>query len=181
MLSFMGKKPDSRAKASDLHPSSNDVWDILAELTCTNTALRRAARRLGQLYDEALAPLDLKATQISLMAEIEHFSADGSKEGPTLQDLAGRLAIQISALTHALRPLVRDGLVELRPDAEDGRTKHSVLTRLGRKRLGEAVVLWAEANNRVEDVLGRDSAATLRALADEVASDEFLAAYSAGK
>jgi hypothetical protein len=39
------------------------------------------------------------------------------------------------------------------------------------------LVLWAEANNRVEDVLGRDSAATLRALADEVASDEFLASY----
>jgi DNA-binding MarR family transcriptional regulator len=67
--------------------------------------------------------------------------------------------------------------VELRQDAEDRRTKHGVLTRLGKKRLSEALVLWAEANNRVEDVLGRDSAATLRALADEVASDEFLAAY----
>jgi DNA-binding MarR family transcriptional regulator len=174
----MGKKPDSRAKTSDLRPATKDVWDILSELACTNTALRRAARRLAQLYDDALAPLDLKATQISLMAEIERLSVDGNKEGPTLQDLAAQLAIQISALTHALRPLVRDGLVELRPDAEDRRTKHGVLTRLGRKRLAEAVGLWAAANDRVEDVLGRDSAATLRALADEVASDEFLAAYS---
>jgi hypothetical protein len=32
-------------------------------------------------------------------------------------------------------------------------------------------------NQRVETVLGSDSAATLRALADLVASDEFLAAY----
>jgi|ERR1700754_2114087 DNA-binding MarR family transcriptional regulator len=178
--SFMGKKPDSRAKASGPHSSSKDVWDILTELACTNTALRRAARRLAQLYDDALAPLDLKATQISLLAEIERFSVDGKKEGPTLQDLAGRLAIQNSALTHALRPLVRDGLVELRADAEDGRTRHGVLTRLGRKRLAEALVLWAGANDRVEEVLGPDSAATLRALADEVASDEFLAAYGAG-
>jgi hypothetical protein len=48
------------------------------------------------------------------------------------------------------------------------------------KRLSQALVLWANANNRVEVVLGRDSAATLRSLADEVASDEFLAANSTG-
>jgi DNA-binding MarR family transcriptional regulator len=177
----MGKKPDSLAVVSDPGRPAVDERDILGEVACTNTALRLAARRLSQLYDEALAPLDLKATQISLIAEIERCSAGGNKEGPTLQDLAARLAIQISALTHALRPLVRDGLVELRPDTEDRRIKHGVLTRLGKKRLAEALVLWAAANNRVEDVLGRDSAATLRALADQVASDEFLASYNMEK
>jgi DNA-binding MarR family transcriptional regulator len=69
--------------------------------------------------------------------------------------------------------------VELRADAEDGRTRYGVLTRLGRKRLAEALVLWAGANDRAEEVLSPDSAATLRALADEVASDEFLATYGA--
>ncbi len=174
----MGKKIDANVSAMDR--PAEDVRDILADLACTNTALRRAARRLGQLYDEALAPLDLKATQIGLMAEIERLSAGGNHEGPTLQDLAARLAIQISALTHALKPLVRDGIVELRQDAEDKRTKHGVLTRLGKKRLSEALGLWAAANSRVEAVLGPDSAATLRALADEVASEEFLTAYHTG-
>jgi DNA-binding MarR family transcriptional regulator len=176
----MGKKLDLLADTDNLDRPATDELDILGVLACTNTALRRAARRLGQLYDEALAPLDLKATQVGLIAEIARFSASGSEQGPTLQDLAARLAIQISALTHALRPLVRDGLVELRQDAEDRRTKHGVLTSLGKKRLSEALVLWTEANNRVEVVLGQDSAAKLRALADEVASDEFLAAYGAG-
>jgi DNA-binding MarR family transcriptional regulator len=176
----MGKKLETPAGASGQDPPALDDLDILCQLACTNTALRRAARRLSQLYDEALAPLSLKATQISLIAEIERCLAGGSPEGPTLQDLAARLAIQISALTHALKPLVRDGLVELRADAVDKRTKHAVLTRLGKKRLSEALVLWAAANNRVEDVLGSDSAATLRTLADEVASDEFLTAYGKG-
>ena len=177
----MGKKLDSLARTDKPgRPATND-WDVLSDLACTNTALRRAARRLGQIYDEALAPLDLKATQIGLIAEIERFSANGCEQGPTLQDLAARLAIQISALTHALRPLVRDGIVELRQDAEDRRTKHGVLTPLGKKRLSEALVLWAAANNRVDEVLGRESAATLRSLADQVASDQFLAAYSNGE
>ena len=38
------------------------------------------------------------------------------------------LAISISAVTHAMRPLVRDGLVRLQPDARDRRTKHAGLT-----------------------------------------------------
>ena len=107
---------------------------VPAELACTNTALRRAARRLGQLYDEALAPIGLKATQASLLAQIGGLAR--GQEGPTLQDLAERLAIGISALTHALRPLVRDGVVELRQDPQDGRTKRGILTCLGEARRG---------------------------------------------
>jgi DNA-binding MarR family transcriptional regulator len=175
----MGKKIDPLARTSVVDRPAAPGRDILSELACTNTALRRAARRLGQIYDDALAPLDLKATQIGLLAEIERFAARG-EEAPTLQDLAARLAIQISALTHALKPLVRDGLVELRQNADDKGIKHGALTRLGKKRLSEALVLWAAANNRVEEVLGAGSAATLRALADQVASDAFYDAYCAG-
>jgi DNA-binding MarR family transcriptional regulator len=107
--------------------SPGQLADLLAELVCTETSLRRAARRLGRLYDEAVAPSGINATQAGLLAQI---AGDRRPEGPTLQDLAERLGIQISALTHALRPLVRDGLVEVRQDAHDKRTKHGVLTPL---------------------------------------------------
>jgi len=155
-----------------------DEQDILAGRACVVTPLRLAARRLEQLYDEALAPLDLKATQLALIAGI-HMLTGADQQGPTLQDLAARLAIQLSALTHALRPLVRDGIVELRQDANDRRTKHSVLTSLGKTRLSEGMVHWAATNDRVELVLGPASAASLRALADKVASDAFLLAFKA--
>jgi DNA-binding MarR family transcriptional regulator len=92
-----------------------------------------------------------------------------------------KLAIQISAVTHALRPLIRDGLVELRPDELDGRAKRAVLTRMGITRVRHAFIRWSEVNERVEVVLGRESAAALRALADHVASDEFLAAYESAR
>lgn len=165
------------AKSSPAGPAASEQ-DLLGGRVCTNSAMRLAARRLGQLYDEALAPLGLKATQLALIIEI-HQLTGADQQGPTLQDLATRLAIQLSALTHALRPLVRDGIVELRQDAQDRRTKHGVLTPLGKTRLSEAMVRWAAANDRVEAVLGPASAASLRALADHVASDEFLVAYKA--
>lgn len=153
--------------------------DILGGRACTITPLRLATRRLEQLYDEALAPLNLKATQLALIAGI-HRLTGADQQGPALQDLAALLAIQLSALTHALRPLVRDGIVELRQDAQDRRTKHSVLTPLGKTRLSEGVVRWAATNDLVDAVLGPASAANLRALADQVASDAFLVAYRAG-
>lgn len=156
-----------------------EAIDEPAELACTNNALRRAARRLGRLYDEALAPLELKATQFGLLVEIDGCPRKDGREGPTLQELAARLAIQISALTHALRPLVRDGLVEVRRDAHDRRTKRGVLTPLGEVRLREALPLWAAANRRVETVLGSAAAEKLRSLVDKVASQEFLDAYTA--
>jgi DNA-binding MarR family transcriptional regulator len=151
--------------------------DILTELVCTNTALRLASRRLGQLYDEALALTGLKATQIGLLSKIAIVHDSDDTEWPTLQTLAESLAISLSALTYALRPLVRDGLVELLADPDDGRAKRGALTDLGEAKLSEALVLWKDANQRVEEVLGT-SAAALRSLADDVASPEFLDAYS---
>lgn len=163
---------------NDSDEASKGELNILGDLACTNTALRLAARRLAHLYDEALAPVSLKATQIAMLAEIDRFEPTDGQEGPTLQDLAGRLAILMSAISHAMKPLVRDGIVELRQDTLDKRTKRCVLTPKGRDLFVKALGLWAAANSRVEEVLGHASAALLRSLADEVASDDFLAAYN---
>jgi DNA-binding MarR family transcriptional regulator len=171
----MRKNSDPGTSVGRLLKSGAKMSEILAQIACTNTALRLAARRLAQLYDEAVAATDLKATQVALLAEIARLT-EGN--GPALQDLAGALAIRISALTHALRPLVRDGLVELRKHPDDTRTKRAVLTRAGKVRLRKAVLLWDTANRRVEAVLGSGVAATLRQLANQVASDKFLADYS---
>lgn len=175
----MGKNHDPLTLIGDVGGPGAKAADMLAELACTNTAVRRAARRLGQLYDDALAPSGLKATQVGLLVQIDGLTGDGD-QGPTLQALADRLAIRLSALTHALRPLVRDGLVEVRHDAHDRRVKHGVLTPLGKARLQEALLLWAAVNRRVETVLG-PAAETLRGLADRIASHEFLDAYAADK
>ncbi|MER9327020.1 MarR family transcriptional regulator [Mesorhizobium sp. M0488] len=150
------------------------------DFVCTNSSLRRAARRLGQLYDEALIPTGLTSTQTLLLGQIDGFGAAQCEEAPTLQVLAGRLGIQLSALTHALRPLVRDGLVEVHQNASDRRTKHAVLTSQGKARYQQACVVWVEVNRRVEAILGSEAAERLRSLADDVASQDFLDAYAAG-
>lgn len=144
------------------------------ELACAHTALRKAARQLDILYDEALAPTKLKMTQIDLLSRIDKVSQSNA---PTLRALAADLAIRISALTHALRPLVREGFVEVRTDTHDKRIKHAALTKSGRKRLKEGFLLWRTVNRRIESVLGSESARLMLALADQVSSKDFLQAY----
>jgi len=171
------KKTSNKSKRVADARDDNNVRKVFDLPACTNTALRRAARRMGNLYDDALEPVGLKATQVGLLAEIERMVAANEGQSPTLQDLATNLAIQISAVTHALRPLIRDGLIELLADEQDKRAKRAVLTPLGIDRLTVAIERWSVANQRVEDVLGADAAASLRAIADYVASDDFLSAY----
>ena len=152
----------------------------LADLVCTHTSLRRAAQRLGQLYDEAIAPTGLTSSQALLLAQIDALSAFYGEAGPTLGVLADQLAIRISALTHAQRPLVRDGLVEVRQDDQDRRAKRSVMTSLGKALYKQMLVLWIDANSRVEAALGVTSMEKLSGLADRIASEDFLDAYAAG-
>lgn len=158
-----------RSEAAEVEP-----YDALS---CTHTSLRRAARQLTQLYDDALAPAGLTSAQALLVAQIDELGG-GQGAGPSLQTLSKRLAIQISALTHALRPLVRDGVVELSPDAEDRRVKRARLTEQGLAQTQQMYALWRDTNGRIEDVLGVGNAAQLRELANTVASPDFLAALT---
>jgi DNA-binding MarR family transcriptional regulator len=161
----MARKP--RSEADGVEP-----YDALS---CTHTSLRRAARQLTQLYDDALAPAGFTSAQALLVAQIDQLSATSDGAGPSLQTLSKRLSIQISALTHALRPLVRDGLVVLGIDATDRRIKRAVLTEQGQRQTQHMYRLWRETNLRIEAAMGQGMAEQLRLLANRVASPEFLA------
>lgn len=76
----------------DKHAQIEDgIW-----LHCSNSAVRRASRQLGQLYEDAMGDTGLKGTQFSLMSQIA-----GSNE-PTLKNLADAIVMDLSALGHTL-------------------------------------------------------------------------------
>lgn len=160
--------------------SDHDVEPYDA-LTCTHTSLRRAARQLTQLYDDALSPSGLTSSQALLVAQLDQLGGQPGATGPSLQALARRLAIQLSALTHALRPLLRDGLVTLQVDASDRRIKRAALTDKGLERTRQMYALWTETNQRIETVLGAGAADQLRLLANTVASSDFRVAVLDGE
>jgi DNA-binding MarR family transcriptional regulator len=137
---------------------------------CCGTALRKASRRVTQLYDEALAPVGLRSTQYSILVELER----RSREAPSLQTLADALVMDRSALGHTLRPLERDGLLEVQQAEDDRRQRRVVLTAQGQAVLRRARPLWHKAQDRFCEVLGKQEATLLRATLLGIAADERL-------
>jgi DNA-binding MarR family transcriptional regulator len=133
--------------------------------------LRKASRRISQLYDTALAPLGIKSTQYSILSEV----ARGSIEGPlTMRELAISMVMDRSTLGHNLKPLQRDDLLTLRSSADDRRKRYVELTKKGRSTLQRARRLWRQAEGRFEKVFGKEPAAELRAILLSIAGNSEL-------
>jgi DNA-binding MarR family transcriptional regulator len=141
---------------------------------CSATALRKAMRRVTQLYDDALRPAGLTVTQYALMTEILRRGSNA----PTVTELADATVMDRSGLGHTLRPLERDGYVALVQHKEDGRQRGVVLTKSGRAMHRKATPLWQNAQQRVVEVVGRDERAELQMKLLAIAHDDRLT-YSA--
>jgi DNA-binding MarR family transcriptional regulator len=87
--------------------------------------------------------------------------------------LAEHLVMDLSALGHTLKPLIRDGLVELVVDERDRRSRRVHLTKDGRIKLEEARAIWKKVQLSFDDAFGKDGAAQLRSTLDLIASPDF--------
>ncbi len=139
---------------------------------CNCTALRKASRRVSQLYDSALEPCGLRTTQRAIL---NHIARSGT---PPLGELAEALVMDRGALTHNLKPLERDRLVEIRVDPQDRRNRLVALTSAGRKKLEESTLLWQRAQEGFEAAFGVAKSAALRQALESVVSADFAAAFN---
>jgi DNA-binding MarR family transcriptional regulator len=141
---------------------------------CSATALRKASRRLSQLYDGALAPAGLTVTQFGLLAELDRRGA----AAPTLTELASAMVMDRSGLGHTLGPLERDGYIAIVADADDRRWRRIVMTAQGRALHKKARVLWEKAQKRFAEVIGAGEVEKLRSRLLAIAHDDRLASLS---
>jgi DNA-binding MarR family transcriptional regulator len=141
--------------------------DAINASRCNCTALRKATRRISQLYDTALAPSGLKTTQRAILAQL------GRSETVTVGHLAEALVMDAGALAHTLKPLERDRLVAVTVDPSDRRNRLIKLTRRGRARLAESDALWAKAQTGFEVAFGRVESEALRQALQLLVSDRF--------
>jgi DNA-binding MarR family transcriptional regulator len=138
---------------------------------CNCTALRKASRRISQLYDTALAPSGLKTTQRAILAQISR------SEPTTVGALAEALVMDSGALAHTLRPLERDRVVAIEIDPDDRRNRLITLTAKGRAKLAETDALWAKAQQGFEIAFGRAESEVLREALRFLVSDNFVTTF----
>ena len=131
-------------------------------LGCTCMRLRKASRRLSQIYDHSLERAGMTVTQYGLLGHLAKFDGIG------IGALAERLIMDPTTLTRNLRPLERQGFVVTKSDRRDKRSRCLHLTASGRAAFESAKPAWVRAQRHIEQALGGAETSALNAALDRV-------------
>ena len=132
----------------------------IAETTaaaCLATRVRQLSRIVTRVYDDAMRPLGITASQYTLLAQL------ASRDGITAVEIGHELDIEKSTLSRNLKRLLALGHIIMDPPAgRRGRGLH--LTPKGQAVLKDAFPIWQEAQRRTTAVMGAESRVMLDGL-----------------
>jgi DNA-binding MarR family transcriptional regulator len=120
----------------------------IPELPCMCGGFRRTSRALTQTYEEALRPLGLRATQLTILQVL--MRAGEVSQG----QLGGMLAMDSTSLTRTLAIMRRAGWVA-EQRGEDRRERRIRLSRAGEAKLKRAMPVWEKVQSRLRKKLGK--------------------------
>jgi DNA-binding MarR family transcriptional regulator len=117
------------------------------DLPCLCANLRRAARALTQVYEDALRPVGLRGPQFTILQTL-------SLTGEVTQGrMAEILAMDSTTLTRTLAILERQGWIARR-EGEDRREWRIQLSKAGRSKFQHALPHWEKAQALIRKKLG---------------------------
>lgn len=117
---------------------------------CNCMNLRRASRAITQFYDDTLKPSGLTVAQMALLKHIKMFDES------TITELAKLLRIDRTTLNRNMKPMIDAGFISVKP-GQDTRTKIMVLTESGHTALEQALALWDEAQEALQEYMGKEN------------------------
>jgi DNA-binding MarR family transcriptional regulator len=119
----------------------------MVRLPCACATLRRTARLVTQLYEEALRPIGIRATQFTLLQALK------LAPGISQKQLAEVLGTDSTTLTRTLALLHKRGWLSARVGA-DRRALRLELAKAGEKQYERALPYWQSAQKRLKQALG---------------------------
>jgi DNA-binding MarR family transcriptional regulator len=140
-----------------MHVKGGDTGslDLNGTGTCAALNFRRTARAVTRLYDLALAPSGIRATQMAILTAIAKF------QPVSISGIGEILVLDQTTLTRSLRLLQKQGLLEIsRRSAR--RQRFVTLTDSGVKALALAVPLWRGVQAKFLSDMGKDNWSVLR-------------------
>jgi DNA-binding MarR family transcriptional regulator len=144
---------------------------------CPQIRVRQVSRLLTRVYDDALRPVGVQASQLSVLVAVAMFGEAGARMGA----LARVLVMERTTVTRNLRPLETAGWVRVGRSRDDARARVVTLTLAGERTIEAAYPRWEEAQRRIRDVMGAGKMASLRAqMGDIVALAPKLVGADAG-
>ncbi|MBU6443701.1 MAG: MarR family winged helix-turn-helix transcriptional regulator [Alphaproteobacteria bacterium] len=132
----------------------HDITDQIVQ-GCLMGRARVLTRVLTGIYDEALRPFGIKASQLNLLAVVAMMA-------PIRRTDIGRLIhLDPSTLTRNLHVMLSNGWIEEVMDNEDGRGLPLQATEKGCGLLDQLGPAWKGAQRKALKLLGEDGAALL--------------------
>ncbi|MQX14561.1 MarR family transcriptional regulator [Sinorhizobium terangae] len=141
---------------------------VIGEVTrhCVMTRTRRISRVVTGIYDQALRPHGVNASQFSLLVLI-------AKLGGASRAEIGRANYQDrSTLTRNLAPLLSEGWVEEIPSEAGGRSRPVFISEAGKELLVIAAPAWRSAQAKARELLGEEGITAIVSVADSLPPDE---------
>jgi DNA-binding MarR family transcriptional regulator len=118
--------------------------------TCTCGELRKAARAITLLYDNAFKSSGLLSTQLGVLDVI------CNTESIRITELAEKQGMDRTTLTRNLSVLVKQGYIKI-TSGNDQRTRIVTATHKGRSAVAKAIPLWNDAQRDVRLEMGDKS------------------------
>ena len=119
----------------------------LEDCACFN--VRKTSRMITQLFDHALKPSGIKATQFTILGVL-------ANEGEiAIKELAISLGLDRTTLTRGIVRLETAGLIKSR-EGDDARQRFVALTTKGMKKLNDSIPYWEKAQDTMEKGLGEN-------------------------
>src|SRR5437588_4811621 len=121
---------------------------------CVAVRVRMLNRAITNIYNDALHPLGLKASQLSILIVTAKLGL--VRPGQVCEILQ----LDASTLSRNVKPLQAHGWLEVVP-GEDARAQPFRLTPQGKRLIEKAVPAWEEAQRQATELLGNDGIALL--------------------
>ncbi len=133
----------------------------LPVLPCLCSSFRRTSRALTHLYETAMRPAGLRATQFTILQAL-------TLAGEVTQNQLGKmLAMDSTTLTRTLRIMTREGWIAERP-GDDRRERRLRLAKEGKAQFNRALPAWEEVQSRLRRQLGEQTWNNLQELTHQV-------------
>jgi DNA-binding MarR family transcriptional regulator len=134
-------------------PSHIQIIDTIAE-TCVAVRLRLLNRVITNIYDDALRPLGVKASQLNILIVTAKLGLARPAK------VCEFLHLDTSTLSRNVERMRAQGWLEVIPE-QDARAQPFRLTPQGKWLIERAFPAWQQGQRQAEELLGREGTALL--------------------
>jgi DNA-binding MarR family transcriptional regulator len=121
---------------------------------CLSVRLRLMNRMVGSIYDGALRPHGIKATQLNILVAVSAFGRVTSRQ------LCRALHMDTSTFSRAVARFKKNGWLQIEPSGE-GKILKIEVTKKGFEKIEEVYPDWQIAQERAMEVLGESTSELL--------------------